>query len=599
VDVVDQGVFTRTWAVAPERFAWLLGAGTSAAAGLPTATQIRDDLLLRVYAERHSLVRQNLNANDPSVRAALEQYFDNRNGMVAFGSHDDYSCAFELALGDADARRQYLQRLLSGRRPSYGQRVFGALLTAGFVDVAITTNFDDLIEQAAAQSYLAVAASDDGPPARLLRVAALGSVDRARRVLDPQGHPILVKLHGDFWESSLKNLSSELLAQDEVLRQTVTDVSRVMGLAVIGYSGRDYSVMEMLESAAQADKGWPAGIWWFARDPTRVPTRVQQLLQSATSGGVPAHVVVLEHVDELMGALGLQAALPSRAREFIHSLQPATRLVEASPPPAGRKIFPLIRYNGLPITAAPVSALRAPVGSLDFNEFRDRQRSSQWRGIATMAGGEAWAWGDAGQFACIAGAKPELISIDLTSGEVEPGLHALFVQGLTRTIAGHLRARPLITRRENLILLQEFDDLRDSQRQTLERFKAAYEGPINGHLNTSHGLNVHGQPRAWSEAVSLHLEFRWGAPWLIFSPHTWVERRPREVAGIDPASEWRRERWVQRKKNEKWAQLIDTWAGAIAPERATATLPLPRAADPEAFGAFQVGPFSAFSWRAS
>src|SRR5680860_959817 len=98
VDVVGQGTFARAWAVSPTRFAWLLGAGASAAAGLPTATQIRDDLLLDLYAERHKLLRENLHANDPSIRNALAQYFDGRNGMVEFGSDDDYSCAFELAL---------------------------------------------------------------------------------------------------------------------------------------------------------------------------------------------------------------------------------------------------------------------------------------------------------------------------------------------------------------------------------------------------------------------------------------------------------------------------------------------------------------------
>lgn len=95
----------------PRRVAWLLGAGASAAAGLPTASQIRDDLLLRVYAERHNLVRQNLHPNDPSVRAALDQYFNGRNGMAAFGADDDYSRAFELALPDEGSRAQYLQNL--------------------------------------------------------------------------------------------------------------------------------------------------------------------------------------------------------------------------------------------------------------------------------------------------------------------------------------------------------------------------------------------------------------------------------------------------------------------------------------------------------
>lgn len=599
MDVVDQGTFARAWAVAPQRFAWLLGAGTSAAAGLPTATQIRDDLLLRVYAQRHNLVRQNLNANDPSVRAALDQYFNGRNDMVAFGSGDDYSCAFELALGDKAARQHYLQDTLSGRRPSYGQRIFGALLTAGFIEVATTTNFDDLIEQAAAESYSAV---NDADNPRVLRVAALRSVDRARRVLSPENHPLLLKLHGDFGESSLKNLSSELVAQDEVLRQSVQDASRTLGLAVVGYSGRDNSVMEMLEAATWLDNAWPAGIWWFARGPDRVPDRVRQLLEMATGNDVPAYLVALETFDELMAHLALQADLTPEAREYISGLQPSARVADASPPSANNSTYPIIRYNALPILGAPTTALRAPLTGLDFDEFRARARAVEWKGVAVMAGGVAWGWGEAAQFAHIVGTQPEIVDVDLTSGELEHGQHALLTQGLTRTIAGWLPAKPRITRRENLVLLQEWDNLSDGRRATLRRFETAYDGQVTGQLSQAHGSNFRGERRAWSEAVRLHVEFRWGVPWLIFAPYTWVDWLDRDEDDedtIDPAAEWRRERWVQRKKNEKWAELIDAWATSIAPDRKAATLHLPRGAAGDTFGSFEIGPFSAFSWRSS
>ncbi len=153
MDLVDPGVFARARAVSPHRFAWLLGAGASASAGLPTATQIRDELLLGVYAERHKLLWENLHPNDPSTRSALQQYFDGSNGMVEFGSDHDYSCAFELALPEESSRRIYLRNLLKSRRPGFGQRVFDALIAAGLVDITTTTNFDDLIEQAAGDRY--------------------------------------------------------------------------------------------------------------------------------------------------------------------------------------------------------------------------------------------------------------------------------------------------------------------------------------------------------------------------------------------------------------------------------------------------------------
>lgn len=599
VDLEDQGIFVRAWAVKPQRFAWLLGAGASALAGLPTATQIRDDLLLRLYADRHGLVRQNLHPNDPAVQAALGAYFNGRNGMVPFGSDDDYSTAFQLALPDEPSRHQYLQGQLTGRKPSYGQRILGALISAGLIDITITTNFDTLIEQTAAESFAAVR---DAHGPKLLNIAALGSTDRARQILKPSAHPMLIKLHGDFQESALKNLESELATQDEVMRQSVQDASRTVGLAVVGYSGRDESIMEMLEAASQVDGAWPAGLWWFTRSRDRTPARVISMLAAAQTHGVSTHLVGLETFDELMADLARQADLTAEAREYVSGLQPETRRAAASPPTAAGKHYPIIRYNALPILSAPKTALYAAVSGIDYDEFRARCKATEWRGVAVMAGGAVWGWGDIDEFSRLVGQRAGVVDVDLTSGELEAGQHALLVDGLTRAIAKALPARHRTTRRDNQVILGEWAEPTPERAQLLHAFKSAYGGHVTGRLNTRYGPNRDGQQRKWAEAVKLHVEFRWGLPWLIFSPYTSVDRWERtedELEELDPASEWRRERWVQRKKNEKWAELIEAWTTAIAPARKSASLGLPRAAHPQTFGGFRIGSTTAYSWRAS
>jgi hypothetical protein len=599
VIVVDQGAFVRAWDVQTRRIAWLLGAGSSAAAGLPTATQIRDDLLLRVYAERHGLLRENLHPNDPKVAADLREYFDNRNGMVAFGADDDYSRAFGLALHDEPARARYLRERLAGKRPSYGQGVLGALISGGQADVVITTNFDDLIEQAAAEAYAAV-----GSPGqrRLLNIAALGSRDRARAVLDPDSLPMLIKLHGDFREYSLKNLDSELAEQDAVLRQAVHDLSRSYGLAVVGYSGRDDSIMTMLEAASDVEGAWPAGIWWFTRDPDRTPQRVVELLNRAAAVGTSAYLVRLGAFDELLGDLALHIRLPAQARTFVSQLQPDRRVTPAAPPDSSRQGFPLIRYNALPILQAPTRALQAPFAGLDHQEFRDRLKDQAHRGAAAMSGGSLWGWGDSNAFAALAGGPVETRTIDLTSAVPDPGLHALALEGLTKTLSARLPTRPRNTRREYAIILTEFDDLDERRQETLAAFKRAYGGHVHGHLRPSdYGSNRDGEPRAFAEAVRLNLEHRWGLSWLIFTPFTWVERweRPEDqLDAFDPVNDWIRERWVARKKNETWADLIAAWTLAITPQRRETPLRLTRALGGDSFGEFRLGPTSAYSRRA-
>jgi len=595
VDIVDQGAFVRAWAVQMQHCAWFLGAGASASAGLPTATQIRDDLLLRVYAERHQLRREDLHPNDPDIAARLSDYFDGRNGMVAFGAPDDYSRAFELALPDESARHRYLQGKFTGRQPSYGQRILGALLSGGQADLVVTTNFDDLIEEAAADAY-AVVKSSDSP--RRLNVAALGSRDRARGVLGTESAPMLIKLHGDFRETSLKNLDGELARQDVVLRQAVADLSRRYGIAVVGYSGRDASIMEMLEAASRIDAAWPAGLWWFARDPEAVPERVRRLLQIATGSGRAAHLVRLGAFDELMGSLALHAELPAESRGFISGLRPESRLTEASPPVETARFGHVIRYNALPIVEAPSAALHAPLSGVTRAEFRDRVRERGYRGVAVMASGSIWGWGDEASFTKLAGTTVEERIVDLTSGPLDSGLHALALEGLAKALGAALPARSLVSRGDYVVRLVEWDDLSPERAEMLTAFRNAYGAGVVGRLDKRYGLNRDGESREYAEAVRLHLEHRWGLQWLTFTPYTWVERWETvddEQAAVAGVNEWNRERWVARKQNETWSRLIATWTSAMAPHGSPGYLPLTRALDGRRFGQFVIGPTSAYS----
>lgn len=598
VEITDQGAYVRAWAVQMQRCAWFFGAGASASAGLPTATQIRDDLLLRVYAERHQLRREDLHPNDPVVAAKLVDYFNDRNGMVAFGAPDDYSRAFELALPDEPARHRYLQDKFAGKQPSYGQRILGALLSGGQADLVVTTNFDELIEEAAASAYAAVKPADSP---RRLNIAALSSRDRARGVLQAESTPMLIKLHGDFRETSLKNLDSELAEQDKVLRQAVIDLSRRYGIAVVGYSGRDNSIMEMLEAASGVDGAWPAGLWWFARDPDAVPDRVWRLLKIAADSGRSAHLVRLGAFDELMGDLALHAELPAESRTFINALRPETRLTEASPPTEIARFGPVIRYNALPVLEVPTTALHAPLSGLNRTEFRERIRELDYRGVAVMAGGSVWGWGNEETFKELVGTDVEERTIDLTSGPLDSGLHALALEGLTKALGVALPARSFVTRRDYVVRLVEWEDLSAERAEALRMFRSAYGGQIGGRLDRKYGLNRDGEPREYAEAVRLRFEHRWGLPWFTFTPYTWVERwetTEDEQAAVAGVNDWNRERWVARKQNETWSQLIATWTVAMAPNGRPGHLPLTRALDGHRFGRFVVGPTSAYSRRA-
>ena len=72
--MTDQFELTSTFCIKPQQFAWFLGAGTSAVAGLPTAWDIMWDLKRRHYcrAESQDISRQDVQIE--AIRAAYNVY---------------------------------------------------------------------------------------------------------------------------------------------------------------------------------------------------------------------------------------------------------------------------------------------------------------------------------------------------------------------------------------------------------------------------------------------------------------------------------------------------------------------------------------------
>ncbi len=113
--------------------------------------------------------------------------------------------------------------------------------------------------------------------------------------------PVIGKLHGDFQSSQLKNTSDELKTQDAKLRRALVESCKRYGLMVIGYSGRDQSIMDALEEAIDGGQGYPRGLVWFHRPDGPVFERVSALISKATAAGIQAQIVEVQTFDELLG----------------------------------------------------------------------------------------------------------------------------------------------------------------------------------------------------------------------------------------------------------------------------------------------------------
>src|SRR5437879_8700964 len=126
---------------APGTYALLLGSGLSSAAGIPTGWAIVLDLIRQVAAASGSDAGEN-----PEAWYVKE-----------FGSAPEYSTLLDQ-LAKTQAERQAIIRryieptpedLATGLRiPTAAHRAIARLVAGGYVRVAITTNFDALLERA-------------------------------------------------------------------------------------------------------------------------------------------------------------------------------------------------------------------------------------------------------------------------------------------------------------------------------------------------------------------------------------------------------------------------------------------------------------------
>ncbi|MBM7510292.1 hypothetical protein JOE61_004106 [Nocardioides salarius] len=605
LQVADLGTFARQWAVQGAKVGWLLGAGASAAARVPTADHIMMDLLLRMYADAHGLVRQSLSLAEARDVERIREYYDGHNGMPMLSDPSAYSVAFQLALPDATARRQHLRSLFEGRSPSYGQRVLGAFVAAGLSDLLITTNFDDLIEKAVDQAQVTL---NDSSRSRL-GVADLGNPGQANLALSDDDFPFLFKLHGDFRDRELKNLESELQAQDTRMRQAVLDASRRFGLAVMGYSGRDASVMDMLNDAVATEGAFPAGLWWMGRRLESLLAPVRELFAACTANGVAAYFVKIETFDETLGALGRQAELPDSLRAYVDNLQAKPRIVDSGFPQHDRGSLPALRMNALPVLDAPSHALRATLTTApDRVEMRKALSEAHWRGAAVATGRQVLALGSPQVLRSALQLDGQIEQCDISplAQHVSTAERALVYEALARGLARNLPVQARIRDSgHRLIVAPERGDRPDDQGQSQVRalLAEAYGDPLTGQCPMNLGRGIDGKARRFAEALELSLEWRLGVLWLLFVPRTWVSALPqkdRQKGLGDPASAWRKERWVNRR-NERWASIIDAWAKALAPHERTEVAVLPSTLTERDLvgGTFVLGKTTAYSREAT
>ena len=189
---------------------WLLGAGASASAGIPTAWDMIWDFKQQLFISQRRVSPQAVaDLSSPVIRSQLQAHIDSLGTLPQPGDPDEYAALFEAVYPAEVDRRAYLDAKMGGAKPSYGHLALAAMMHAQLTRIVWTTNFDPLVADACAKVY-----GSTGP----LTTVALDAPDMATQLIADQRWPIEIELHGDFRSRRLKNTSDELRYQEKRLR---------------------------------------------------------------------------------------------------------------------------------------------------------------------------------------------------------------------------------------------------------------------------------------------------------------------------------------------------------------------------------------------
>lgn len=463
--------FARRFSLRGGNLMWLLGAGASASAGIPTASDMVWEFKQRLFISQRRVSPQAVaDLSSPAVRSQLQAYIDSSGSLPAAGAADEYAALFEAVYPAEVDRRTYLDAKMAGAKPSYGHLALATLMRAQLARLVWTTNFDPLVADACAKVYDAT-----GP----LTTVTLDAPDLAAQRIADERWPVEVKLHGDFRSRRLKNTSDELRHQDKRLRQILVDCCARFGLIAVGYSGRDDSIMDALEEALQRDGVFPAGVFWLHHGEAPPLERVEQLLMRAQTAGVQAALVRVDNFDE--GMRDLVRLAQGINTTVLDAFAAERRRWSAAPQPEGSRGWPVVRLNALPVVRMP-SVCRRVV--CQIGGYAEAQNAVKQAGvdvlIARTRSGVLAFGADADVRAAFE--RYAITDFDLHTFEkrrlrYESGERGLLREALTRAI-GRLRGLDIVPRRSSDLLAPA--DVHDSRWVPLARLVELLSGTVKG-----------------------------------------------------------------------------------------------------------------------
>ena len=535
--------FARRFSLRSQNLMWFLGAGASASAGIPTATDMVWEFKQQLFISQKRLPPQAVSdLSNPVIRNQLQAHIDSLGQLPPQGSVDEYAALFEEVYPAEADRRAYLDSKLTGAKPSYGHIALATLMQGQCTRIVWTTNFDTLVADACAKVYDTTGA---------LTTGTLDAQDPAIHAIQDARWPVEVKLHGDFRSRRLKNTADELRHQDARLRHVLVKSCQLFGLVVVGYSGRDESVMDTLKEAIALPNALPGGLFWLHRGDEGPLPPVSDLLNRAYEAQIDGGLVHIDNFDETLR--DLLRLIKDLDTTVLESFASERRIWSGAPVPGGNRGWPVIRLNALPVVQAP-SICRRVVCKIDgTSEVRKAVREAGVNVIAVRSRVGVLAFGSDSDVR--AAFEPYSISdFDIHTLDLNQQRHDSMERGLLRASLAKALERQLslqMIQRGRTTLLVPSDP-------TEQRWSG-----LKGIVGTLSGQARNDPNLRWREGIDIRLDWADGRLWLLVEPRTVFNVVTADNRFV--ASRISRERTVKRY-NKQLNDLLEFWSQHLSRE---------------------------------
>lgn len=237
----------------------LIGAGCSVSSGVRSAFTLADLWREELY---NSFVGEGVNSNATIV--AQRDFLKATQGSW-YDPVREYSSLFEKRYDLQRQRRMFVEMEVATKTPSIGYAYLTALVEQNFFNTIFTTNFDDLLNEA---FYL----YSEQRPIVCAHDSSINSVTVTSK------RPKVIKLHGDYLFDDLKSTIRETETLEQNMKAKFAEFSKDYGLIVIGYSGGDRSIMEVLSALLKNEEYLKNGIYWCIRKGSEVSEELRKLM---------------------------------------------------------------------------------------------------------------------------------------------------------------------------------------------------------------------------------------------------------------------------------------------------------------------------------